>query len=53
MENIEFEFIDRAISMIKENYKNDAIILIAQECGLNIVEARVFIQYLIQIMGDS
>ena len=31
MENIEFEFIDRAISMIKEGYQEDAAKLIYTE----------------------
>ena len=42
MDNLEFEFIDRAISMIKEGYDTDAVSVICEESNLNINEARVF-----------
>jgi hypothetical protein len=41
MENQELEFIDRAVSMIKEGYTEDAARLLCEESNLSLSEARV------------
>ncbi len=51
MENLEFEFIDRAITLLKEDGEAAATYLIHQECDLNLTEARTFVSLLHQMMS--
>jgi hypothetical protein len=51
MENLDFEFIDRAISLIKEKDNEAAAKLIhSEQAGINLAESRVLISLLHQIM---
>ena len=49
MENLEFEFIDRAISLIKEEDESAATYLIYEESELSKAEARIFVSLLHQM----
>lgn len=50
MENIEFEFIDRAISLLKEGYQQQAVALIHNESGITLSESRRFVATLFEMM---
>lgn len=53
MENLDFEFIDRAISMIKEGYNEQAAKLVYEESdAVTLSEARVFVSMLYQMVGE-
>ena len=49
MENIEFEFIDRAISVLKDGYNLEAAKLISDETALNMTESQEFIRLIHQM----
>jgi len=49
MENLEFEFIDRAISILKEGDSESAAQLVREESELNQAEARYFVSLLYQM----
>ena len=49
MENLEYEFIDRAITLLKEESAEAAAKLIRNESELNQSEARFFVSLLYQM----
>ena len=53
MENLEFEFIDRVISLLKEGDAEAAAKLIhSEQNGINLTEARLFTSMLFQMMDQ-
>ena len=49
MENLEFEFIDRAITLMKEGYGEEAAQLIRTESELNQVQSRIFMSMILDM----
>jgi len=51
MENLEYEFIDRSISAMKDGYNEEAAKIVEEESNLTLNEARTFVSLLHQ-MGE-
>ena len=53
MENLDFEFIDRAISLIKEGDSEAAAKLVYEnQSGINLSESRLFVSLLFSMMDQ-